>query len=233
MVGPEKCVEAVGAADAAGRHVEETLLHRRRTDDGRRREPFRGPSLLVNLHLQAFAVIGRRLATNDDPDRIVRRYVGGDAARMRRRPAIAEQQDQFARMLDRVAEVDGVEPKYGAVGAGSGPPRLPIRVAGELADFISGSDTGDRIGRAGLGGACGIDPDQHKRHCESRRKSASHSDLPPIAHARQADHALANQAFACGNAIKSPMSARMSLRSWRGSVAPLGAKRRAKPPSKY
>jgi hypothetical protein len=96
---------------------------------------------------------------------------------MPRRPAIAEQQDQFACMFDRVAEVRGVEPEIGERPAGGGPAGLPIRVARELADFFGASDAGDRSRRAGFGGAYPRQSDEADLRRENGRKSESHSGL--------------------------------------------------------
>jgi hypothetical protein len=89
------------------------------------------------LHFEALAVVRRRFHASDDTDRIVRRNLAGRPARMARRPAVAEQQDQFAGVLHRIAEVGGIEPEIGEGHSRRRPAGLPVGVARELEIFRS------------------------------------------------------------------------------------------------
>src|SRR5580704_1862092 len=101
MIGPEEPEQSAPGAHAARRHVEKTLLDARRADDGRGRKCPRRRWFVVDLQLQALAVIAGRLAAGGDAHRIVGRNLALRSTAMRRRPRIAEQKDQLAAMLDR------------------------------------------------------------------------------------------------------------------------------------
>ena len=57
---------------------------------------------------------------------------------MTRWPTVAEQQDQFAGMLDGIAEVSRIKPERGECLGGGGPAGFPIRRSGELTNLRRG-----------------------------------------------------------------------------------------------
>jgi hypothetical protein len=113
-------------------------------------------ALVVELEFRAFAVIARRGPAGGEADGIVGRDFGRGAAitAVCGWPRITEQEDQFAGVLDRIAEIDPIEAEI-RERAGCG--RLagfPIDIAGELTDLLAPSDAG-RGGRRVLRSACG------------------------------------------------------------------------------
>jgi hypothetical protein len=87
------------------------------------------------------------------------------------RPAIAEQQDQFAGMLDRVAEVDGIEPEIAERTRRRRLAGFPVRIASELAKLFAVADARDRRRRRGFG--CRR-PGEGELGCENGQKPESH-----------------------------------------------------------
>jgi hypothetical protein len=130
----------------------------------------------MNLHLQALAVVGRRLAPSDHPDRVVRRNLTDRAAGMPWRPTVAEQKDQLARMLDRVAQVRCVEPEIGECPPRGGPAGFPVGISSELTDLFGASDARDRSRSAGFGRICSGCSGQDELHRKNRQISECHLD---------------------------------------------------------
>src|ERR1700688_2832838 len=105
MIGPEEAEQSTVGAHAAGGYVEEALLDAGRTHDGGGRKCAGWRRLVVDLQLQALAVGAWRLRARGEADRIVGGNLAVGSTAMGRRPGVAEQEDQLAGMLDRIAEI--------------------------------------------------------------------------------------------------------------------------------
>jgi hypothetical protein len=60
-----------------------------------------------------------------------------------RAASCAKQQDQFAAMLDRIAEIGRIKPEIAKCARRRRLAGLPIRVAGELANLFAAADTSE------------------------------------------------------------------------------------------
>src|SRR5579863_8176174 len=138
MIGPEEPEQSAVDAGAARGHVEKALLDARRPDDCGRRKCPRQRRLVADVQLQASAVIARRFAADGEADRIVGLNLALDASAMRWRPGVAEQKDQLAIVLDRIAKIDRIEAEVRHRARRRRPAGFPIDIAGKLADFLAG-----------------------------------------------------------------------------------------------
>ena len=105
----------------------------------------------LSLRRGQFAVAAGRVPAGRESDGVVGRNLPCRSTSMRRWPGIAEQKDQLAVVLDRVAEIDGIQAEGGERAGGRRLASLPIHIAGELADFLARADA-NRRRRGALGG---------------------------------------------------------------------------------